>query len=170
MTEIKVNKELLIHAGEGTQGRKSMVSINIQDGTELIKLACEDLQAIQTVISMSENHPVYANDHEALIVARRALSPIISDIEEGVGNIDMALMEARDEEDGRGDSENSYIKTCKLISEVKEKSNTFDKTYFGSFCCTLIDEYCSVNKLDSIEVSQWIADNVKIMNEKCGGL
>lgn len=45
MTEIKDNKELLIHAGEGTQGRKSMVSINIQDGTELIKLACEDLQA-----------------------------------------------------------------------------------------------------------------------------
>ena len=60
-----------------------MMNIMIQDSLQQIKLAFEDLQEIQTVIVMAENHPVYSNDHEALIVVRRALEPIIKDMQEG---------------------------------------------------------------------------------------
>lgn len=52
------------------------------------KIALEDLQAIPTVIAMAEDHPVYSNDHEALIVVRRALEPIINDMQEAVDIID----------------------------------------------------------------------------------
>ena len=171
MTEIKDNMHLLKSAGEGSQGKSGLMTINIQDSTELIRLACEDLQAVQSVITMSEDHPVYANDHEALIVVRRALGPIISDIEEGVTSIDKALTgEAGDGENREDESESSYTKICKIMSDITERCNALDKLDFGSLCCTLVDEYCSVNNLDSIEVSQWLADNVKIMNEKCGKL
>lgn len=171
MTEIKGNMHLLKSAGEGSQGKNSLLTINIQDSAELIKLACEDLQALQAVISMSEDHPVYANDREALMVVRRALGTIISDIKEGVTGIDKALTgEDGDGEDREDESESSYTKICKIMSDIKERCNALDKRGFGSLCCTLVDVYCSVNDLDSIEFSQWLADNVKIMNEKCGRL
>ena len=37
---------------------------------------------------MAEDHPVYSNDHEALIVVRRALEPIINEMQEAVDIID----------------------------------------------------------------------------------
>ena len=170
MTEIQGNLHLQKSMGESSHEKNSMVSINVQDSTELIRLACEDLQAVQSVITMSEDHPVYANDHEALIVVRRALDPIISDIKEAVGSINLALKETGAEEDRKDESESSYTKICRILSEITERCNALDKQDFGSLCCTLVDVYCSANKLDSIEFSRWLADNVKIMNEKCGKL
>ena len=157
MTEIQGNLHLQKSMGESSHEKNSMVSINVQDSTELIRLACEDLQ-------------VYANDHEALIVVRRALDPIISDIKEAVGSINLALKETGAEEDRKDESESSYTKICRILSEITERCNALDKQDFGSLCCTLVDVYCSANKLDSIEFSRWLADNVKIMNEKCGKL
>ena len=43
------------------------------------------------MISMAEDHPVYSSDHETLIVVRRALEPIINDMQEAVDIIDVEL-------------------------------------------------------------------------------
>lgn len=68
-----------------------MMNIKIQDSLQQIKIALEDLQAIPTVIAMAEDHPVYSNDHEALIVVRRALEPIINDMQESIEVLDGEL-------------------------------------------------------------------------------
>ena len=72
-----------------------MMSIKIQDSFQQIKLAFGDPQAIQAVIVMAEDHPVYSNDHKALIVVRRALKPIINDLQEAVDNIDRELKDVQ---------------------------------------------------------------------------
>lgn len=59
-----------------------MKNIQIQDSLNQVNTAVEDLQAIQTVIVMAEDHPVYSGDHETLMVVRRALEPIISELKE----------------------------------------------------------------------------------------
>lgn len=68
-----------------------MMNIKIQDSFQQIKIALEDLQAIPTVIALAEDHPVYSSDHEILIVIRRALEPIINDIQETIEIIDGEL-------------------------------------------------------------------------------
>ena len=68
-----------------------MMYIKIQDGFQQINIAFEDLQAIPPVIAMAEDHPVYSNDHEALIVIRRALEPIINDMQEAIEIMDGEL-------------------------------------------------------------------------------
>lgn len=68
-----------------------MMNIKIQDSFQLIKTAIDDLHAIPTVIAMAEDHPVYSNDHETLIVVRRALAPIINEMQEAVDIIDGEL-------------------------------------------------------------------------------
>lgn len=68
-----------------------MMNIKFQDSFQQIKTAFEDLQAIPTVIAMAEGHPVYSSDHETLIVVRRALEPIINDMQEAVDIIDGEL-------------------------------------------------------------------------------
>ena len=68
-----------------------MMSIDIQDSLQQIKIALEDLQAIPTVIAMAEDHPFYSSDHETLIVVRRALAPIINEMQEAVDIIDREL-------------------------------------------------------------------------------
>ena len=68
-----------------------MMNIKIQDSFQQIKSAFEDLQAIPTVIVMAEDHPFYSSEHETLIVVRRALEPIINDMQEAVDIIDGEL-------------------------------------------------------------------------------
>lgn len=68
-----------------------MMNIKIQDSFQQIKLALEDLQAIPTVIVMAEDNLVYSSDHETLIVVRRALEPIINEMQEAVDIIDGEL-------------------------------------------------------------------------------
>ena len=57
---------------------------SIIDSNQQLKYICEDLQAVQTVVIMAEDHPVYSDDHEVLIVVRRALEPIISDLQNAI--------------------------------------------------------------------------------------
>ena len=73
-----------------------MTMTEIQDNNQLLKFACEDLKAVQTVITVAEDHPVYDSGHETIIVVRRALDSIINDIQEAVDNIDKSLKEAQD--------------------------------------------------------------------------
>ena len=48
----------------------------------LLRFACEDLAALQEMMRVVEDHPEYAAERETLKVVIRALSPIISDIQE----------------------------------------------------------------------------------------
>ena len=65
----------------------------IQDSNQLLKFACEDLRGIQSIILTVNDHPEYANAHEALGVIDRALCSIIGDMQEAIGRIDEALKE-----------------------------------------------------------------------------
>ena len=66
----------------------------IQDSNQLLKFACEDLRGIQSIILPVNDHPEYANAHEALGVIDRALCSIIGDMQEAIGRIDEALKES----------------------------------------------------------------------------
>ena len=66
----------------------------IQDSNQLLKFACEDLRGIQSIILTVNDHPEYANTHEALGVIDRALCSIIGDMQEAIGRIDEALKES----------------------------------------------------------------------------
>ena len=66
----------------------------IQDSNQLLKFACEDLRGIQAIILTVNDHPEYANAHEALGVIDRALCSIIGDMQEAIGRIDEALKES----------------------------------------------------------------------------
>ena len=48
----------------------------------LLLFACEDLEAVQQMMRVVEDHPEYAAERETLRVVIRVLSPIISDIQE----------------------------------------------------------------------------------------
>ena len=71
----------------------SMDKIGIYDSNQQLKFICEDLQAVQTVVTLVEDHPVYSDEHEMLIVVRRALEPIIGDLKKIIDSIDGALKE-----------------------------------------------------------------------------
>ena len=75
----------------------------IQDSNQLLKFACEDLRGIQSIILTVNDHPEYANAHEALVVIDRALCSIIGDMQEAIGRIDKALkQEERTDVDREG--------------------------------------------------------------------
>ena len=52
------------------------------ENKNLLRFACEDLEALQQMMRVVEDHPEYAAERETLRVVIRALSPIISDIQE----------------------------------------------------------------------------------------
>lgn len=68
-----------------------MDNIIIQDSLQQIKFVLEDLRAIQTVIVMAEDNTVCTNEHETLMVLRRALDPIVGDLQEATDAIDCEL-------------------------------------------------------------------------------
>lgn len=55
-----------------------------------------------------------------------------------------------------------------LLANTMWRSNVMDRISFGAFCCMITEEFCNSNSLDVIAFSQWVADNIKIMNEKNG--
>lgn len=56
------------------------MNVRIYDSNQLIKFCCEEIMAIHSVILVAEDHTEYANEHEVLMVVRRALEPIIDDM------------------------------------------------------------------------------------------
>ncbi len=71
------------------------MNTQILDSLQSIKFSIEELKALQAVIVMSEDHPVYSNAHETLIVARTSLTSIIADLEESVDTIDEDMRNAQ---------------------------------------------------------------------------
>ena len=55
-----------------------------------------------------------------------------------------------------------------LLIDTMGRSNAMDRISFGTFCCMIMEEFCRANSLDVIVFAQWIADNVRIMNERNG--
>ena len=82
---------------------------NIYNSNQQLIGACDDLRAIQAMISMAEDH---GNEKETLAVTRRALEPIIDDIQDSIEIIDEALIRMRKEhvqQDGPGVSEETTL-------------------------------------------------------------
>lgn len=70
---------------------------NIQDNSQLLKFACEDLRGVQSLILTVTDHPEYANAYEVLGVIDRALRSIADDVQEAIDNIDSALTKMKEE-------------------------------------------------------------------------
>jgi len=68
-----------------------MQNVRIHDSNQLIKNACDDLKAIQSVIATVEGEEAISCERETLMVVLRALGPIITDINEAVRAIDEEL-------------------------------------------------------------------------------
>ena len=68
-----------------------MANIKIEECNELIMTAGEELQALQAVMTMAEDHPVYSFDDKVLIVIRKALDAIISDIQRASDAIEIEI-------------------------------------------------------------------------------
>ena len=68
-----------------------MANIKIEECNELIMTACEELQALQAVMTMAEDHPVYSFYDKVLIVIRKALDAIISDIQRASDAIEIEI-------------------------------------------------------------------------------
>ena len=66
----------------------------INDNSQLLKFACEDLRGIKSMILTITDHPEYANAYEALKVIDRALSSIVDDIQGAIDSIDAELKES----------------------------------------------------------------------------
>ena len=69
----------------------------IQDNSQLLKFACEDLRGVQSLILTVTDHPEYANAYEVLKVIDRALRSITDDVQEAIDNIDTALTKMKEE-------------------------------------------------------------------------
>ena len=68
---------------------------DIYDSNQQLIRACDDLRAIRAMVSMAEDH---GNEKETLAMTRRALEPIIDDIQEAINTIDEALIRLRKKE------------------------------------------------------------------------
>ena len=68
-----------------------MNTIEICDSRSQLKVACEDLKAIRSVLLTVSDHDEYDNAAYALRVIDRALRPIIHDIQEAIEMIDKSL-------------------------------------------------------------------------------
>ena len=61
-----------------------------------------------------------------------------------------------------------HIEVCDLLADTLERSNVMDKISFGTFCCMLMEELCKKKSLNVVVFSQWLTDNIRIMNERIG--
>ena len=67
------------------------MNIEISDYLQQLKFAKDDLQALNIIVTVVEDQKDWQNDKEMLAVMRRALDPIISDMEEAIGGIEAEL-------------------------------------------------------------------------------
>lgn len=68
-----------------------MDNSKIGDSKNLLKFACDDLEALRSVLLMVDREVDWKNEREMLSVTARALDPIISDIQEAIEGIDAEL-------------------------------------------------------------------------------
>ena len=71
-----------------------MDKVVVFDNNQQLKFLCEDLQAVHEVANMAEDQSVYFDDHDVLTVVKRALEPIISDLQKIINSINQATIES----------------------------------------------------------------------------
>lgn len=77
---------------------------DIYDSNQKLVRACDDLRAVKAIISAVEDHPEDTAEKAVLAVTRRALEPIIDDIQEVIDTIDNALIRMKKEHVQQGGS------------------------------------------------------------------
>ena len=68
-----------------------MMNMKISDNVQLIKIACDDLKAIRSLLFSTEERLLCGQEKESLAVLGRAISSVISDLEEATSAIDEEL-------------------------------------------------------------------------------
>lgn len=64
-----------------------MDKLKIDESRNLLRFACEDLEALKSVVQVMEDQKDWPYEREMLRVVLRALDPIIADIQECIDNI-----------------------------------------------------------------------------------
>ena len=72
------------------------MNIEISDYLQQLKFAKDDLQALNIIVTVVEDQKDWQNDKEMLAVIRRALEPIILDMEAAIDGIETELVTASD--------------------------------------------------------------------------
>ena len=72
------------------------MNIEISDYLQQLKFAKEDLRALSIIVTVVEDQKDWQNDKEMLAVIRRALEPIILDMEAAIDGIETELVTASD--------------------------------------------------------------------------
>lgn len=70
-----------------------MDKLKIDESRNLLRFACEDLEALKSVVQVMEDQKDWPYEREMLRVVLRALDPIIADIQECIDNIGEELKE-----------------------------------------------------------------------------
>jgi len=73
-----------------------MDMIKLDDSKNLLRFACDDLEALRTVVLMSDMEDGFAVADGMLSVTARALVPIIADLREAIKSIEKELGKAGD--------------------------------------------------------------------------
>ena len=74
----------------------SMDMIKLDDSKNLLRAACDDLEALRTVVLMADREDCLSVEGDILPVTARALIPIIADIREAIEGIEKELGKAGD--------------------------------------------------------------------------
>lgn len=67
---------------------------DIYESNQKLICACDDLRALRAILLSAEEH---GNTTEIIAVARRALDPIINDIQQAIDTIDESLIRMKKE-------------------------------------------------------------------------
>lgn len=68
-----------------------MDRLKIDESRNLLRFACEDLEALKSVVQVMEDQKDWPYEREMLRVVLRALDPIIADIQECIDNLSEEL-------------------------------------------------------------------------------
>ena len=68
--------------------------IKLDDSKNLLRAACDDLEALRTVVLMADREDCLSVEGDILPVTARALIPIIADIREAIEGIEKELGKA----------------------------------------------------------------------------
>ena len=73
-----------------------MNRLKFDDSRNLLRFACDDLEALRFVVQAVEDQKDWPYEREMLAVVLRSLGSIISDMEEGIESISEELKEEKD--------------------------------------------------------------------------
>ena len=80
----------------GIKEGEHMDMIRLSDSRNLLKIACGDLKALQSVMRAVDETGDETLGREAVTVAARALTPIITEIQEAIGEITASMEKAEE--------------------------------------------------------------------------